>query len=175
MGPFIESQKMNVGRATNGSPVFQGKMIEAPDIYNLRINSRRRHGGALTLRADVPSAAKRVIITRPEYDIIMNKSRWTIALWWTLGVTVAVEAVTAGLRFSTGKAAPEITGNWPLLLRTHHLFWGAAVLIVSWAVWKKPRLWGVIFGVGLGLVLSDAIHHFIVLPLTVGNTGWHWP
>jgi hypothetical protein len=35
---------MNVVRATNGSPVFQGKMNELPDIYNLRINSRR-HGG----------------------------------------------------------------------------------------------------------------------------------
>jgi hypothetical protein len=31
---------MNVGRATNGSPVFQCKMIELPDIYNLRINKR---------------------------------------------------------------------------------------------------------------------------------------
>jgi hypothetical protein len=36
--PFIESQKMNAVRATNGSPVFQGKMNELPDIYNLRIN-----------------------------------------------------------------------------------------------------------------------------------------
>jgi hypothetical protein len=30
---------MNVVRATNGSPVFQGKMNELPDIYNLRINN----------------------------------------------------------------------------------------------------------------------------------------
>jgi hypothetical protein len=37
----IESQKMNVVRATNGSPVFQGKMNELPDIYNLRINKRK--------------------------------------------------------------------------------------------------------------------------------------
>jgi hypothetical protein len=36
----IESQKMNIGRATNGIPVFQGKMIELPDIYNLRINKQ---------------------------------------------------------------------------------------------------------------------------------------
>jgi hypothetical protein len=40
MAFFIESQKMNVGRATDGSPVFQCKMIELPNIYNLRINSR---------------------------------------------------------------------------------------------------------------------------------------
>ena len=25
------------------------------------------------------------------------------------------------------------------------------------------------------LALSDAIHHLMVLPITVGNTGWHWP
>jgi hypothetical protein len=30
---------MNVVRATNGSPVFQGKLNELPDIYNLRINT----------------------------------------------------------------------------------------------------------------------------------------
>jgi hypothetical protein len=64
---FIESQKMNAVRATNGSPVFQGKMNELPDIYNLRINSRRRHGGASTLRADVPSAAKRLSPLRARF------------------------------------------------------------------------------------------------------------
>jgi hypothetical protein len=45
----IESQKMNVGRATNGSPVFQCKMIELPDIYNLRINNYNK---------DVPACAE---------------------------------------------------------------------------------------------------------------------
>jgi hypothetical protein len=44
---------MNVGRATNGSPVFQGKIIELPDIYNLRINSRRRHDGDYRATANV--------------------------------------------------------------------------------------------------------------------------
>jgi hypothetical protein len=24
-------------------------------------------------------------------------------------------------------------------------------------------------------VVSDVVHHVIVLPLTVGNMGWHWP
>jgi hypothetical protein len=27
----------------------------------------------------------------------------------------------------------------------------------------------------LGFVISDLLHHVIVLPLTVGTTGWHWP
>ncbi len=30
-------------------------------------------------------------------------------------------------------------------------------------------------GIAAGLVLSDLVHHFVVLPLWVGNTGWHWP
>jgi Mrp family chromosome partitioning ATPase len=34
----IESQNMNIGRATNGSPDFQAKMNELPDIDNLKIN-----------------------------------------------------------------------------------------------------------------------------------------
>jgi hypothetical protein len=55
---------MNVGRATNGSPVFQGKMIELPDIYNLRINSRRRHGDDTWPMAAVPATAKRIFLTR---------------------------------------------------------------------------------------------------------------
>jgi hypothetical protein len=30
-------------------------------------------------------------------------------------------------------------------------------------------------GIAGGLILSDLLHHFVVLPLWVGNTGWHWP
>jgi collagenase-like PrtC family protease len=45
----IESQKMNVGRATNESPVFHGKMNELPDISNLRINKLSQLGATAGL------------------------------------------------------------------------------------------------------------------------------
>jgi YHS domain-containing protein len=40
-GAIIDSKKMNVGRATNGSPVFQGKMNELPED-NISINKPRK-------------------------------------------------------------------------------------------------------------------------------------
>lgn len=30
-------------------------------------------------------------------------------------------------------------------------------------------------GIAIDLIASDLIHHFLVLPLLVGNSGWHWP
>jgi hypothetical protein len=105
----------------------------------------------------------------------MKYSRWPVACYWTLVATVFVETITVVMRFSTGMSATQISGGWPILFRIHHMFWGVAVLVASFVVWKNPRWWGRVFGIGLGLVLSDAIHHLIVLPLTVGNMGWHWP
>jgi ABC-type antimicrobial peptide transport system permease subunit len=37
-----------------------------------------------------------------------------------------------------------------------------------------PFLHGLV-GIALGLILGNLLHYFVVLPLTVGNTGWHWP
>jgi hypothetical protein len=105
----------------------------------------------------------------------MRNPRWRPAAYWTCFVTVAVEALTATLRFSTGKSITQVSSDWPIWLRTHHMFWGALVLVASFMVWGRNRLWAAIFGIGLGLILSDAIHHLIVLPLTVGDYGWHWP
>lgn len=30
-------------------------------------------------------------------------------------------------------------------------------------------------GIGLELIFSDLMRHFVVLPLWIGETGWHWP
>ncbi len=30
-------------------------------------------------------------------------------------------------------------------------------------------------GVSAGFVFSDLAHHFLVLPLLIGDIGWHWP
>jgi len=34
---------------------------------------------------------------------------------------------------------------------------------------------GMIIGLFRPESLSDLLHHFAVLPIIVGNTGWHWP
>ena len=55
------------------------------------------------------------------------------------------------------------------------MFWSLPLLAIVALVWRKPRLSGALLGIACGLILSDLAHHFLVLPLTVGNTGWHWP
>lgn len=95
---------------------------------------------------------------------------------WGLFVTVGVELITVYMRFrSGGISAVEFNRTAPLLLQVHHMFWAVPLLLVVPFVWKKPRACGALLGISIGFVLSDLIHHFVVLPLTVGNTGWHWP
>jgi hypothetical protein len=94
----------------------------------------------------------------------------------TFAVTVLVEAATIALRFGGGVNAAEFNAAAPpLLLQVHHMFWSIPLFAIVPFVWRRPKLSGLFLGVGFGLILSDLAHHFIVLPLTVGNTGWHWP
>jgi hypothetical protein len=96
-------------------------------------------------------------------------------MMWGLAVTVLAEAITAYLRFHSGIAATEFNKTAPLLLQIHHMFWSLPLLVVVPLVWRKAGLSGALLGIACGLILSDLLHHFVVLPLTVGNTGWHWP
>ncbi|MGA2068097.1 MAG: hypothetical protein ABSG86_24210 [Thermoguttaceae bacterium] len=101
--------------------------------------------------------------------------RGRAVMLWGLAVTVLAEAVTAYLRFHNGLSAGEFNRTAPLALQIHHMFWSVPLLAVVPFVWRRVRLSGAILGISLGLILSDLLHHFVVLPLTVGNTGWHWP
>jgi hypothetical protein len=99
-----------------------------------------------------------------------------MAAYWAIGVTVLVEIVTATIRFGLGVGATEFSAtSAPLLLKIHHAFWGLFLLLVAPLVWRWPRASGILLGVAFGLIASDMIHHLVVLPLTVGNCGWHWP
>jgi hypothetical protein len=108
--------------------------------------------------------------------MIRLTTRQRAIIGWTLGVTVVAEAVTAALRFCGGLSATDFNAaSPPLLLQIHHMFWSIPLLIIVPFVWRRPRLSGALLGIALGLILSDLLHHFVVLPLTVGNIGWHWP
>ena len=102
-------------------------------------------------------------------------ARFKITTAWTVAITLVVEAVTLYLRFGRGETATEFNKTAPLLLQIHHMFWSVPLLLVLPFVWRRPRLSGVLLGIAIGFVISDAVHHCIVLPLTVGNMGWHWP
>ena len=97
------------------------------------------------------------------------------AIIWTVAITLVVEALTLYLRFGRGETVTEFTKNAPLLLQIHHMFWSVPLLAVQPFVWRRPWISGVLLGIALGFVISDVLHHVVVLPLTVGNMGWHWP
>jgi hypothetical protein len=97
------------------------------------------------------------------------------ALLWMAAVTVLVEAVTIYLRFGKGENAVEFNKTAPFLLQIHHAFWCIPLFILVPFFWRFPKVNGTLLGIGCGFILSDVIHHLLVLPLTVGNMGWHWP
>jgi hypothetical protein len=104
-----------------------------------------------------------------------STQRWRAAAIWSIVVTVLTEAVTVAIRFGNGTSAVEFNATAPLLLQIHHMFWSVPLLVTVWFLWRWPKLSGALLGVSLGLIASDLLHHFVVLPVVVGNTGWHWP
>jgi hypothetical protein len=95
---------------------------------------------------------------------------------WTLAIGLLTEAATVALRFGGSLSAAQFNAaSPPLLLQIHHALWSIPLLACVPFLWRWPRLSGALLGISFGLILSDLAHHFIVLPLTVGNTGWHWP
>lgn len=101
------------------------------------------------------------------------RRRW--ALVWAVLTTLITEAITLYLRFGRHQTAAEFNKTAPLVLQIHHMFWSVPLLALLPFIWRRPRLSGALLGIALGLILSDLIHHLIVLPLLVGNSGWHWP
>ncbi|MCA9246634.1 MAG: hypothetical protein KDA42_05945 [Planctomycetales bacterium] len=104
-----------------------------------------------------------------------DELRRQMTLYATIGTTVVVEAITIALRFGAGADAVSFNKSAPLLLQIHHMFWSIPILVALPLTWRRSQLSGLLLGVALGFVFSDLLHHFLVLPLTVGNTGWHWP
>lgn len=89
-------------------------------------------------------------------------------------LTAVFELITLAIRFSTGTTAVEFNETAPFVLQIHHMFWSVPVFAVAWFVREKAAgVW--LTGAGIALVASDLVHHVVVLPLLVGNAGWHWP
>ncbi|MFM9963228.1 MAG: hypothetical protein ACKV2Q_18625 [Planctomycetaceae bacterium] len=99
-------------------------------------------------------------------------------LFWqlTLGLTVVMEIATIAMRIAFGQSAAEYIAATepPFLMQIHHMFWSLPFVLVGMAVNERRMSW-MLWSVSLGLIASDLLHHFLVLPLWVGNTGWHWP
>lgn len=101
------------------------------------------------------------------------RPRWMTI--WSVTVTLVVEALTLYLRFVWHQMAVEFSKTAPLLLQIHHMFWSVPLFLLLPFCWHWPKTSGAILGTAIGFIASDLAHHFIVLPLTIGSTGWHWP
>ncbi|TWU06437.1 hypothetical protein [Stieleria varia] len=88
--------------------------------------------------------------------------------------TLLIEAFTCLLRFglkleSTRDTASTI-GRLTMGLRIHHSYIGAAiVLLVIPTIHRYPKIARYLLIVGASLILSDLIHHFVVLAYWVGD------
>lgn len=95
-------------------------------------------------------------------------------LWLAaLASTALFEAVTCAFRFGCGMTAREDLSwmrRWTRGVRVHHGYPGIALVGVSFTGMLAGPVESAVVIVGWGLLLSDAVHHFVVLPLTVGRT-----
>jgi hypothetical protein len=91
---------------------------------------------------------------------------------YTLLLTVLVEGVTVLLRFGAGLRAPEVTastvGRLTCGIRLHHGYFGIAVLLAAAVLARRrPAEARWLLAIGAALLLSDLVHHFLVLwPVT---------
>jgi VanZ family protein len=102
----------------------------------------------------------------------MDRRRWIAA---SLGLTALGEAVTVAARFGGGVSAREFNRTAPLLLQIHHMFWALPLGAAAFVLRRRPRVAGWLAAIAVACVASDLAHHFVVLPLLAGETGWHWP
>lgn len=91
---------------------------------------------------------------------------------WSLFLTLVFELVTCLLRFganlnSTRDTASTI-GRLTCGIRIHHGYIGAVGLVIACFAWTRfPESSRWMFMIGMALLLSDLVHHFLVLwPLT---------
>lgn len=105
-----------------------------------------------------------------------GSQQWQPIVPWLLATTLIAETATIACRVVLGQTAAEFNASGPpLLLQIHHMFWAVPLFAVAAVLRGRRRVAAALWGIGLGLVASDLAHHFVVLPLWQGNTGWHWP
>ncbi len=87
---------------------------------------------------------------------------------YSIFLTVIIEIICLVLRYGFGLESSKDTastiGMITFGIRVHHGYVGLILLVLAW-VYRKKRtvLFDLILICGLGLFLSDIIHHFFVL------------
>jgi len=88
-----------------------------------------------------------------------------------VALALVIELVTVGIRFGLGLNAPESTSwlaAYTFGYRLHHGYPGLLALVVA-ACLGRGLARNLLIVAGLGLFLSDILHHFVVLQLVTGN------
>jgi hypothetical protein len=92
-------------------------------------------------------------------------------------LTALMEAVTLLCRFGFDIQATRDTastvGRIACGLRIHHGYIGLAAVAVGLFLWRRPALRHWLLITGSALVLSDLIHHFLVLWPLLGDPEFH--
>ena len=83
-------------------------------------------------------------------------------------LALAIEALTVLLRYGFGlsstRDSASTIGVLTMGLRIHHGYLGCLCLLLALGAGRRwPRAWPPLVVLGLALVLSDAMHHFLVL------------
>ncbi|XAL98186.1 hypothetical protein OT109_11315 [Phycisphaeraceae bacterium D3-23] len=101
---------------------------------------------------------------------------------WTVGLTVLFELVTVLFRFGFKLEATRDTAKyvarWTRGIRIHHGYWGVPLALIGAGLLLTPAAPGVglafwMLVLGLALIKSDLIHHFLVLWPITGSHDFH--
>ena len=89
-------------------------------------------------------------------------------LFWTLVLTVVFEMLAVVLRYGFGLEATRdsasTVGSITFGVRIHHGYIGVVLVLVAWLCCRRAtRRFQVLLSLGLALVISDLVHHFLVL------------
>ena len=91
---------------------------------------------------------------------------------WTIGGTILVEVITCilrfGLRLESTRDTASTIGVLTYGLRIHHGYIGGLLIVLAcWGWMRYPRVAWWTLVIGLSLLFSDFVHHFLVLwPIT---------
>ncbi len=86
---------------------------------------------------------------------------------------IAIEALMSWARFGLGLQSTRDTsaiGEFTFGVRIHHGYIGVVLLLIAWRVMKgRAGLRAVSGIVGVAFVVSDLLHHFVVLWMMTGS------
>ncbi len=105
----------------------------------------------------------------------------TYILPWAIGLTIVFEAVTIlfrfGFKIEATRDTAKYVARWTRGLRIHHGYWGVPLLILGTMALAlsvgpaQASAWLVILG--LALIKSDLMHHFLILWPITGSHDFH--